>query len=216
MNYPSHTPKFALALALSLLAMPAHALEVLGRVTVTVSGFQGYNITRTEGIEGKVQNVPLQTEPDGFFKIDTLAIVAGMEDLPVKWAASNENQISLKLGTTKIGIPVDWLGWKVGNYILLQAVSCAIDAAGGAFCQQESEERSMLMQRYGVRFSAPALQAVQIYRSTQDATTPAVIRPQGPEVVRPAPVVTPPQILRPAPPAPKPMPAPETIVGPSD
>ena len=218
MKYPRLAFLFVL-LVLGASATPAHAVTLLGRVTVTVAGFQNYNVTRTEGIDIRVQNVPFQSEPDGFFRTDTQAIITGMEDLPVKWTASNENQISLKLGITKIGMPVDWLGWKVGNFILLQAVTCSVDAGGGAFCQQANEDRAMLMQRYGVRFSLPELQANQgvIIRSSLDTTSPTpVVRPQGPEIVRPAPVVTPPQIVRPAAPVPAPLPAPDTIVGPSD
>lgn len=214
--YPA-APTLALTLVLSLLISPAYATEVMGRVSITVAGFQGYNTTRTEGIDVRVQNVPFQSEPDGFFRVDTLAIVTGMEDLPVKWGASNDNQVSLKLGVTKVGIPVDWLGWKVGNYILLQAVTCSVDAAGGAFCTQASEERAMLMQRYGVRFSRPDLQAASgvLLQPRREVTEP-VVRPQSPEVVRPAPVVTPPQILRPLPPVAPPAPIPEKIIGPSD
>lgn len=183
---------------------PAYAATIFGRISVSIDGFKGYRAEMSEGLTPYVEDVKTSTLADGFFRLQTLSIVM-YGNGPIRWPESERNQVKLIVGKYKIGIPTDWIGFKVGDRVFLQPVTCIVDPEGGAYCDQASDSKADLLSRYALRFGISGLRKI--------INKPVRPKPEDNEVVRPDRVVRPTAPVQPTPP---PAPSEPKVYGPTD
>jgi len=195
-----------LSILLWAVATPAGAVTIFGRATVKVDGFKGYRAELVEGLEPVVEEVRGKTLADGFFRINTMSIVMYGSG-PVRWPESERNQIKFVIGRYKVAIPTDWIGWKVGDRVFLQPITCIVDPEGGAYCDHAGDKKEDLLSRYALRFGISGMR-----RLLREPEPPA--RPEEPDVVGPSDEVVKP--IAPTAPVKPARPAEPEIYGPTD